>query len=77
MRWFPRKARARWGRLRAGPGDGISIAVLDNPELETQQRVGQQETIRFPFVGDIAIAGLSEGEDVACAGFVDGDRLSG
>ncbi len=45
-----------------GPGDLLSIQVLEAPELSTEARVNTQNTISFPLLGKVDIGGLTAQE---------------
>ncbi|MTI62592.1 SLBB domain-containing protein [Methylophaga sp.] len=42
-----------------GAGDMLRITVYDNPDLTTETRVTSDDTINFPLVGEISVAGKS------------------
>jgi polysaccharide export outer membrane protein len=44
---------------RVGPGDRISISVLQIPDMKTSVRVSQQGAISLPLIGVVQVAGLS------------------
>lgn len=45
-----------------GPGDLLSIQVLEAPELSTEARVNTQNTISFPLLGKVDTGGLTAQE---------------
>lgn len=45
---------------KLGPGDQVLVTVYDSPELTTQERVNQGGEIRFPFLGEVQVGGLTE-----------------
>lgn len=45
-----------------GPGDLLSIQVLEAPELDTEARVNTQNTISFPLLGKVDVGGLTAQE---------------
>lgn len=47
-----------------GPGDSIRINVFQNPNLTTEARISPRGSIWFPLIGDVNLAGLSQGEAV-------------
>lgn len=42
-----------------GEGDMLRITVYDNPDLTTETRVTSDDTINFPLIGEVNIAGQS------------------
>lgn len=42
-----------------GPGDLLSIEVLEAPDLNTEARVSTQNTISFPLLGKVEVGGLT------------------
>lgn len=47
---------------RVGPGDRISVSILQMPEMKTSVRVSQQGAISMPLLGVVQVAGLSAPE---------------
>jgi len=47
---------------RLSAGDGISIQVFGEPDLSMNVQVDETGRITYPFLGDIALAGLTIGE---------------
>jgi polysaccharide biosynthesis/export protein len=47
---------------RVGPGDRLSVAVLQMPDLKTTVRVSQQGAISLPLLGIVQVSGLSASE---------------
>jgi polysaccharide biosynthesis/export protein len=47
---------------RIGPGDVLEVRVYGRPELGRQQRIGNQGTIRLPFLQDLQVACKTEAE---------------
>lgn len=45
-----------------GPGDVIEIRVTDQDELSGEYEVGEDGTIRFPWIENVAVAGKTRGE---------------
>jgi polysaccharide biosynthesis/export protein len=50
---------------RIGPKDLLQIGVYEVPELNVRQRVSETGTISLPFVGEIKVAGYTQGQLVA------------
>ena len=48
-----------------GPKDLLQIGVYEVPELNVRQRVSENGTISLPFVGEIKVAGYTQGQLVA------------
>lgn len=44
---------------RLGPGDGLKIAVFQNPDLSLETRVSETGAISYPLVGNVQLGGLS------------------
>lgn len=44
---------------RLGPNDKISIEVFDEPDLRTQTTVSGHGTIKFPFLGELRVEGMT------------------
>ena len=44
---------------RLGPGDYISISVYGEEDLSIKVRIGSSGSISYPFLGDVAVRGLS------------------
>ena len=44
---------------RLGPGDGLKIAVFQNPDLSLETRVSETGAISYPLVGTVQLGGLS------------------
>ncbi len=42
-----------------GAGDMLRITVYDNPDLTTETRVTSDDTINFPLIGEVSVAGKS------------------
>jgi len=42
-----------------GPNDALGIKVFDEPELSTETTVSGHGTIKFPFLGEIRVAGMT------------------
>lgn len=47
---------------RIGPRDQIEVRVFEAEELNVTRRVSEEGDINLPLVGNVAVAGLSEGE---------------
>jgi polysaccharide biosynthesis/export protein len=47
---------------RVGPGDVLEVRVFGRPELTRQQRIGNQGTIRLPFLQGLQVACKTEAE---------------
>lgn len=47
---------------RIGPKDLLDIKVFEVPELNIERRVSDEGTINLPLIGDVPVAGLSDGE---------------
>lgn len=47
---------------RVGPGDLLEVRIFGRPELGREQRVGNQGTIRLPFLQDLNVACKTEAE---------------
>jgi len=47
---------------RLNTGDKIKIHVMREPELSVETRLGSSGTIRYPFLGDIRVSGLTTAE---------------
>ena len=45
-----------------GSGDKIKITVYDEPDLSMEVRLSDTGTISYPFLGEIAVLGLTVGE---------------
>ena len=45
-----------------GPGDRISVSVLQMPDMKTTVRVSQQGSISLPLLGSVKVSGLSASE---------------
>jgi len=45
-----------------GPGDLVEIRVTDQKELTGEYEVGEDGTIRFPWIGNVEVVGLSKAE---------------
>jgi protein involved in polysaccharide export with SLBB domain len=45
-----------------GPGDVVEIRVTDQEELSGEYEVGEDGTIRFPWIENVAVAGKTRGE---------------
>lgn len=58
-------------RETLGPGDSIRITVFQNPDLTTETRIGEQGTILFPLIGEVALGG----QTAATAAHAIADRL--
>ena len=41
------------------PGDTIRVTVYGQPDLSTQARVSRENTISFPFIGEVRVGGIS------------------
>lgn len=52
-------ARAAELSLAPEPGDLIRVTVYGQPDLTTLARVSQDNTISFPFVGEVTVGGVS------------------
>jgi polysaccharide export outer membrane protein len=50
------------GDYRVGPGDRLSVAVLQMPDFKSSVRVSQQGAISLPLLGIVQVAGLSAAE---------------
>lgn len=44
---------------KIGPGDLLAIQVLEAPDLNTEARVTSQNSISFPLLGNVNVAGLT------------------
>ncbi|MCA9708290.1 MAG: polysaccharide export protein, partial [Myxococcales bacterium] len=49
-------------RPELGPGDIIEIRVTDQEELTGEYEVGEDGTIRFPWIEDVEVAGRTKGQ---------------
>lgn len=49
-------------RQALGPGDVIEIRVTDQEQLSGEYEVGEDGTIRFPWIEDVEVAGHTRGE---------------
>jgi polysaccharide export outer membrane protein len=47
---------------RIGPRDLVDIKVFETPELNVSRRVSEDGEVNLPLVGNVALAGLTEGE---------------
>ncbi|HYQ83655.1 MAG TPA: polysaccharide biosynthesis/export family protein, partial [Rubrobacter sp.] len=47
---------------RVGPRDQIEVRVFEAEELNVTRRVSEEGDINLPLVGNVAVAGLTEGE---------------
>ena len=47
---------------RVGPGDRLSVSVLQMPDLKSSVRVSQQGAISLPLLGIVQVSGLSAAE---------------
>src|SRR3954466_9631224 len=47
---------------RIGPRDLIDIKVFETPELNVRRRVSEDGEVNLPLIGNVAMAGLTEGE---------------
>lgn len=47
---------------RIGPRDLIDIKVFETPELNVSRRVSEDGEVNLPLIGNVAMAGLTEGE---------------
>jgi polysaccharide export outer membrane protein len=47
---------------RVGPGDRLSVSVLQMPDMKTSVRVSQQGAISLPLIGAVQVSGLSSSE---------------
>lgn len=45
-----------------GPGDVVEVRVTDQEELTGEYEVGEDGAIRFPWIGDVEVAGRSKAE---------------
>lgn len=54
----PTEARS----VELGPGDVVEIRVTDQEELTGEYEVDEEGTIRFPWIGDVEVAGRTKGE---------------
>ncbi len=54
---------------RLGPGDVVQVAVFQEEDMLSQQRIGQDGTINFPLVGRVAIGGrtVEQAADIIAA----------
>lgn len=59
---FPLFSVAEVDAYRLGAGDLISISVYDEPDLDIEMRIGLSGSISYPFLGDVAVSGLSPSE---------------
>ncbi|WP_029351222.1 polysaccharide biosynthesis/export family protein [Bosea sp. 117] len=50
---------------RVGPGDTLAVAVFDQPTLSGRFRIGPEGRINFPLLGELPVAGQTQGEIVA------------
>ena len=48
--------------VELGPGDVVEIRVTDQEELTGEYEVDERGTIRFPWIGDVEVAGRTKGE---------------
>ena len=48
--------------VRISPGDELKITVYNNPDLDTETKVGKSGNITFPLVGDVRLSGLTLSE---------------
>jgi polysaccharide export outer membrane protein len=58
----PRATKPLADAYRLGPGDMVEIAVYNNPDLTTKTSIGEDGTISFPLIGNVALAGLTRAE---------------
>jgi len=47
---------------RIGPRDLVDIKVFETPELNVSRRVSEDGEVNLPLIGNVALAGLTEGE---------------
>lgn len=57
---LPPPAKPRTDEL--GPGDIIEIRVAEQDELTGEYEIGEDGTIRFPWIGELEVAGRSKAE---------------
>ena len=50
------------GEYRLGTGDLVNIVVFDEPDLTLTARIGDVGMISYPFLGEVAISGLTVGQ---------------
>jgi polysaccharide biosynthesis/export protein len=50
------------GADKLGPGDALRITVFQQPDLTTEARINERGKIAMPLVGELTVAGLSQGE---------------
>ena len=55
----PRATKPLTDAYRLGPGDVVEITVYNNPDLSTKTSIGEDGTISFPLIGNVALAGLT------------------
>jgi polysaccharide biosynthesis/export protein len=58
----PRAAKPLADAYRLGPGDMIEITVYNNPDLTTKTSIGEDGTISFPLIGNVALGGLTRAQ---------------
>jgi polysaccharide biosynthesis/export protein len=47
---------------KLGVGDAIRVTVYQQPDLTTEARINEKGLIAMPLIGDVKLAGLSQGE---------------
>jgi polysaccharide export outer membrane protein len=50
---------------KLGVGDAIRVTVFQQPDLTTEARISERGTINMPLVGEVKLAGMSQGEAAA------------
>jgi polysaccharide biosynthesis/export protein len=47
-------------QFNLGVGDVIRVTVYNHPDLSSVKRIAENGTVNFPFIGEVALAGMSE-----------------
>lgn len=48
--------------FRVGSGDRLTITVYEHDDLSMSVRISEEGTIKVPFLGDVAVAGMTTGQ---------------